>query len=646
MKTRRRQGPHGGGFKNRTTHGGSAGSAVNMRAGRPCNGPCRRLPALAAVAALAVAGSAWADPVFNLIPRDVAAVIGIANLEAVNARLIEFGRRIDPAFKGIDLGEFERTLGLDAGTVDLTQPVYFIASRPDQLKALVSYRSLGDGDGDYPIVSFRPKDPASFLRPGKVGSGREHRRRGPFGVYYLLVREGVVFISDSSLPLKHLRRVQKAESLGTSLTNAMTDTLHTSDLFVHIPFDAWRDQLGPMMLFWTGFIKVSMLADTDPAQAPEAGAIADWAVRGVQACVDQTSSLNIGFSFDGKAFQLDHQVAFKPHGPVARYLADVQRSGFAPWAYLPDRPFFVAGSWDWRVPAEHSITLKLNRLCLAMDSVRKSLDGETLKKMEDYARDCAEATRGTQFMITSPTGKAGPMQFLGADVVNQPRETLTKYKFLQENASEMMSTFIYGAGAFGGKFTVQKKGHCTYHDMAFDTATLDDHARDELTAVYGQDVRFQETAVGDTHIAFTISEPGFGVCDMIEAIAAGRSLAGQQRVQAASQSLLAESHITLLVDAGRVIEAMPEMLARGLKGAKTVNLQKAREGRAARPMKSTIGPLVGWSCRVRENALDCRLAVAADDFEALLSHARTFMQQAQSTDMAGSAPAPPLVWND
>ncbi len=610
-----------------------------------------QLAVLLALAILPASSTRAGESVFDRIPGDVAAVIGINNLEQMQKRLVDFGRRIDPGFDGIDLGEFERTLGFNPGTIDLSKPIYFIVPSPvtcdpvAQLKALGASRALGDGLGEFPIVSFEPKHPDTFRSSPRIGVRRERRQRGPFGTYFILVRGETIFIADSSAPLKHIRRMRSRESLASSLSPRMHKSMRECDVFVHIPFDSWRDRLSPWLTLAAGMVKIGMTADEDATRAGEIKIIADWAVRGFQKLVDEAKGVNFCLAFDGNTFRIDHHVTFVPHGQVAGYLDSVQRRGFDSWAHLPDRPFYVAGAWDWRVPPDQAITLGVNQLCMSIDSVRQQYSEPTREKMAAYARDCAAATHGTQFMITSPPGQSGPMQFVGADIVDAPARILEKYRYLQENTCEMMSMFMYGGGAFGGKFSSRRRGSCDYLEMQFDNADMSRKARDELVAVYGEGVRFQETAVGDSHIAFTIAQPVYGVCDMVEAIRQGRSLSGNRRVHRATSRLLKDSNITLLLDAGRILEAMPGVLA-GREQQSADSDENARETLSATPMKSTIGPLVGWSCRVRKNALECRLALDADDFEALLSHVKLFMHRGTATDQGGSAPAPPLVWTD
>jgi len=618
---------------------------------------------------LAPAGVLFATDALRQVPADVAGVIVFRQLSSTNKKLTAFVRRIDPDHPPFEFGVVkEKTLGLPPGTMDASKPVVVILTKPGELMSFLKRRGLGKQGGPYPVVAFSPKHPAKLLKKLHNRENRARRQEGPHGKYYLLMRDGVAFFSPRRKGLRILRGVRPEASLATTLDEGDQTILATSDVFVHLRLARLRDRINPFIWIFTNAMKMGIAAQQDPASVEPMQNVVNWMVNGLRSALDQMDSISLALQYDGKTFRLTHRHVFAPDGSVAAYLGQVRRGKQNLWKPLPDQPFVMAGVFDWQSPPESSVLCRLNRFFWNSDFARKSIPEGKRKKLLASAEACYGGMKGMQFMVTTPPGAFNPIQVFGGYAVDDAEDILDKYSYLQENAGKALAAFMPGGTSFGGEFKKCRRGGVKCFEMRFDVKGLPEQMRRQIINVYGEGARVQQ-AVADKHLlVYSIAQPPCGVSELVKAVRSGRNLGQNPAVRRILSRMPDDANAIVVLDVGRTLALLPHMakgvepesLRSKLKESKRRSREAVRRAhggeadgkappvkpsrRTARPSGAVPsdkpGPLLGWSCCVRKDVLDCRLVMDADDVLRSIKLAHVFLYWARTERSEAQTPSP------
>ncbi len=556
---------------------------------------------------------ALAGDILTHVPSDTAGVISIRNLGEFSEKLSGFARRLNTGCGGLNPDEFETLFGLDPGTMDTSRPIHVLLHQPDDLMTFFRSSGLGEGDHPFPVVAFTPKDPATF--GGKLGpcAAKEQQRTGPFGVYWVQVRDDLVFVAEKRRRLRHVLQTTPDRSLAATVDQRTRALCEESDLFLHLPMDRWRARLSPFVLFAVNLMKVKITADQTADEREQMAPLVNWFLDGLQRLVDEMRSVSVGLDFDGTTFRLTHSHAFRAGGAVAAYLRQVRRIDLPLGHSLPDRPFFALSLIQWRTPVEHSVTKRLCDVFFAADCPGAKADRQLRQRLRDSMLYCADQLHGMEFMLTSPPGRLFPAQVIGADVVADAPAALNKYRFVQENAGELMSTMVCGGAGSFGTFKEIRTGDDRYLELELGHEAIPEASRRQMCQFYGEGVRYQQGVAGQHHIAYALSAPPGGIAEVFETLRSGRNITRNAEVARIRARVPDDAHAVVILDIGRVLQLVPY-----LKEDLGESADEPRSDPATCADDARAGPLLGWSCTVTGDALSCCLAVDANDVMALV----------------------------
>ena len=116
----------------------------------------------------------------------------------------EFIRRFRKDHRRIDLDEVQRGFNLEDGVVDTSAPTFFILTRSRLQESAFA-------------LAFTPRDVAAFLERVGRKEGIARRCEGPEGRFWLMMRQGVAFVSHRRRTIRLFRRVRPERSLAAAL---------------------------------------------------------------------------------------------------------------------------------------------------------------------------------------------------------------------------------------------------------------------------------------------------------------------------------------------------------------------------------------------------------------------------------------------
>ena len=565
-------------------------------------------------------GLLFATDPLQLVPGDVAGIVVFRDVSATSAKLTRFVRRIHQHYEGFEFSAVsEKTLGLAADTIDTSRPIVVIVSKPEGLHNFLKRRGLDETGAQYPVVAFTPKQPAMLLKELRNRENRARRLEGPHGKYYLLMRDGVAFFSPQRKSLRILRGVGPETSVASTMGKEARSICEQSDVFVHIPLARWREKISPYVWMASGFIKLGIAAQQAPAEQEMTMAMADWFVDGARKAVDQMETLTLAMDFDGETFGLSHRFAFNRSGEYAEYIRQVRRSGFDLWKPLPDRPFVVLGILDWRCPPGSSLLSRLNTYFWNTDYARKAVPAQKRQKLLGCANACYGGMKGMQFIVTSPPKGNHPLQVYGGYATDDPAASFKQYCYIQENSQKALAALVPGGAAFTGDFKRRHHQEVDFLEFEFKLNQVPEAMRHSVVGVYGEGARVQHAVGGKYEVVYSVAQPPWGVLDQIEAIKTGRNVGKNPAVTRIRSRLPADAQAIVILDIGRLIGLLPHLAQTAPPAADDSRGATGREGQSKAeltkpgPKPIKVGPLLGWSCLAQDNALNCRLVIAADD---------------------------------
>ena len=567
------------------------------------------LPALAAGSRLS------ADtPILTCVPENAAGCILFPSAAYADQRLTEFVRVARPTFEGFDLAELEMTAGFLPGTIDLTKPVIFIAERPVELSRLFSGLGATTDDPDWPAIGFTPRDPARFQSmieaagPLRAQDGLR-AVAGAYGTFRLLMRGERAFVSPRRGPLEAIRRASAESSAWSQLSESARADAMSSDVFVHLSMDRWRDRLRPTVLAMTQLVKFgAMMQQKDPARFEETRRLADWFFDGVISGFDQMRTVSVGFKYDGKRFELSHFHGFAAGGWMANYLRDVRRGpGFEPWQAFPDQPFLLAGAIDWRVPAENCLAVELNRRCMEDPKLCRTLSRDDRTKLDAMLREMADATHSEEFIATGDDGKLHPIRVYGTFSAKHAQQSLDLQRRVREKMGDAMAGLFPGMSDIGTRGALRHiEGRRVYEARLTDDQ-MNKAMRDNIASMYGADAVYQEAVANERTIVYSLDDPQGGVRRLIPVVLQDQPALASNRAVVNAMALMPEdANVYVLIDVGRVAMSTPVLIAQGA-GA------NAAAGDEGVEIPNQVGPLLTWSAQVESGGVVGRFAMDKRD---------------------------------
>ena len=557
-------------------------------------------------------GAARAADALTYVPADVAGVLSFRNIEECNQKLTSFVRLRNEGFIGLDITEFAMILGMDAGHIDTAQPIHAILSHPREFAAFLTGRGIGEAGTPFPLIAFTPRQPSDFMKRVKGFENRAFSQSGPFGQYYLLMRDGIAYVANTKKHLRMLKRVDAGDGLADTFDEDQKSFYARNDVVLHLPLSRWRDKVDFYVFFITNLMQLGIIAQQNPENVEQTRAIAEWFIGGIREAVKQMDAITLALDFDGTTFRFDHHHTFAEGQWVSDYLKQVGRADVDLWTSLPDRPFFMLAVANWLCPPEVSLTGRFSQFYFDADFSKKEMSPKERKKLSDCLMNYIGQTRGMEFMLTSPPGQFFPVQILGSETVEDAPKALEQFRFILENADEMMSAFLSGRAKCDGNFKECRRDGVQYLEMPLDFPNMaEEMRRRQVVCFHGEKARYQQAAITKTRLVYAIAEPPQSVTDLMNVAKSGRNVNQNVLVQRIRSRLQGEANVAVVMDVGRVLGMLPHMM-------------QANLGMAGKEVKLPIrwpdddkldksGPLLGWSCRVRDRAVHCRWAIDAQD---------------------------------
>lgn len=575
----------------------------------------------------------------DCVPADVAGVVEFRDLEGSSREINAFFKKIGWDYGMIDVEALGAILGLEPGSIDTSKPIQLILFRPGNLLSLWRLGSTPEDDQRLPLVAFIPKDAGHFARQVQGREDALTLERGANGEYFLLMRQGVAFVSKKRRQLRAIRKAEPDQCLLAAFDKDINSMRARSDVFLHLPLQRWREKIHFPLFLAANALKLAVSAQGDPDHIEVTHAYADWFSKGALKLVGQMQSATLGLDFDGKTFRLDHHFVFTPCDSVADYLHQVSRTGRNLWAPLPDRPFYFAAVLDWKCPAEVSVLQRFMKHFFSLDFVAQAIPEEKRRRrLLKYSLESYEGLGGMQVMFTSDPGRMRPLQMFGGHVLDDAPAALEKTRFLQENAGDLMAVLLPGGSHCIGKLRERRDGRVRYLEMKFDLAGTpeDEEWREAMATVYGTEACFREAVADEHQLVYSLAKPPRGVTELLATMESGKHLGRNAVVKRIRSRLPEEANAVVLLDIGRVL-AMSTDAAAAMRAGKKASARSVPAPVAEAKASDKVGPLLGWSCRVRGNALNCRLAMDGKDILGLCALAGLCPSVSAEEDASTSA---------
>ncbi|MCB9858332.1 MAG: hypothetical protein H6818_21825 [Phycisphaerales bacterium] len=551
----------------------------------------------------------------KFVPTQSAAFIVFPKLAESNARIGGFLAGVKPGFPGLDLAEFEMTAGFAPRTMDLSRPIILIAERPEDLMRLLAGTGLSEGDSTWPIIGFMPADPAGFansLRGDRTRHGGVQSVVGAFGRYRVVMRDGFAFVAARGSTLAKIARLSADESEWSRMSEAARDDATTSDVFVQISMAAWRPLYEAKLQAVVELMKLGIqLQQPDPARIDQTRKLADWFFSGALDAVRQMDSASAGLSFDGERFRLSHHHTFRSDDWLADYLRHVTRKGSSDaWRAFPDDPFLMGLSSNWNVPPELCLAVRFNRRCMDDPELCKSLSKDDRLGLDREISALTAGTTAEEFVVTSPSGQLMPFRMSGSYLAKDATKMLVSMQKVRDHSQEVVGSLIPGAAEIGGKTHLIQINGLNVFQMRLVDASESQLVRTNIANMYGADALYQEAAIGDDTIVYSIGDRT-GVQKLAEVVRGERpSMSKNDRVREAMGAMPSDANLLLLVDTQRFVKSIPFLMRTGI-GAAPADTARRVDDKSV----DAVGPLLGWSATVRGNHIDCAFTMKAGDLQ-------------------------------
>lgn len=554
---------------------------------------------------------ARAGDVIHSTPRNAAGLLTFRSIQNSDAQLKNVIRQLIPQYEGLPLSDLETTLGFVPGTIDLTKRVSIVFLQPDELTEFIVSPGLGSSTAAYPVVAFTPLQMADFMANG-AAENRIHSSSGPWCRYYYFVRDGQVYVSNQRRPLRVLIRVHPRDSLSDAMSDEQLEAYQRGDFFLHMPMAAWRERISPFLAVAGSLVELGAAVQLTPEEVQQTRSFREWMIKGVEDAVQQMMHMSISLRFDGPTIRLQHIHAFDQNRWVARYLRSVRRSGDAPFKALPDRPFLALGYMDWMCPPDTALSYVMLEKLLSDDRISAQYSPDMAKKLLAATLSFYRDFRLSDVMFCGPENGLMPFEVFGSYTTNGDAAKMVElYQFTQENSGEAWSSLFSGVGK-GGRFRKVIRDGVEVSEMRFDEPGMDAAMVESIKEAYGPDVRLQLATAGDQHVVYAFTQSPSEITELIRCVSTGKGVAHNSAVLAMRSAMPDDANVVVMCDLNRLVAAATENLS----GQVPSNNHK-ETGRTVAHNQRRDGPLLGWSCKVTNNLLDCQFTMDAQDLAKL-----------------------------
>ncbi len=574
-----------------------------------------------------------------LVPRNSAAFVVFPRISTSNEHIKQFVRRTMPSFVGFDQSELEMTLGFAPGTIDLSKPVIVIADRPEELKKLMSGVGLSEGEADWPVVGFHPLDVERFKsaiihRSHRSWAEEVHTIAGAYGRYRIVMRDGYAFVAPRATKLAKIARMTKADSEWSRMSEAARDDAMKSEVFIQLSMSAWRPLFEGQLQAIIPLMKYGIQAQQqDLSRIEQTRKLADWFFDGALDGLRQMDTASLALSMDADRVHVSHHHSFQKRGWVADYLERVTVSAdVSNWRAFPDRPFLIGLSINWIVPSENSLTVRFNRRCMDDPALCRTLSKRDRQSLDRDLCRLTQATMLEEFVVTSDSGELTPLRVFGSYSASHAPQILEIMRKVREHSNEMIGAVIPGAADVGGKARPLALDGMTVYRMHLVDGTKSQIVRDNIAAMYGANALYQEAAVDDKTIIYSIGDRKS--IRVLADVVRGKSdrMSANPRVRKAMNALPADANVYALVDTNRLAKSIPAMIRSGMADARVPGLVTADADRTV----DSVGPLLGWTASVRGNHVCCAFDMTTDDLEETIGAIMLVKEQLKDRTSGGA----------
>ncbi|MFH1418093.1 MAG: hypothetical protein ABII12_07420 [Planctomycetota bacterium] len=577
-----------------------------------CHSMLRTLPWLCcawlAICTAGRGGRLLASDLLSMIPADVAGVLALHDLDASCDELCKFLGSHRAGFSGLNVGLVEEALDCEPGTWDTSKPVVFILIKPD-----FGFLRTTDFSETSTLLAFTPRDYAHYAELVGNQDGRIRRIEQAGSKYYVMTRDGRVFISGKRRSMRAVQRVNQSASLAASLDDEQRAMFAQNDIFLHLPMAQWRDKMNVVALLAINVMKFQAAAKQEPALIEASTQTFDWVGTGLRTVLAEMDSMSLGIAYDGDAFHITHYHAFRPDGSVADYLGRVKRNGVGPWDVLPKQPFFVFGTSDWQNDGKNSLASRLSKFLLERAEESGRIAPRLRRKVSDRTEALHDQMRGSYFMMCSAPHRLLPLSAMGGYVVEDAEEAGEQLRFIQKNAAGALADFM--SGPYWGKMARIEKNGRTYYETPFNLDQMNDVTRQQMIWFYGEDARLQQAVLGKHHAVHVLAAPRTSsVFDFVPPGSDAATIGDDPLVQRMRKGLPPDPHLLIIVDVGRCLAAAPYLMQvspQMTDGAPGASKSEGPAGSLEPP--PSPGPMLGWACVLTPTAIKGHLTIEGDD---------------------------------
>ncbi len=554
-------------------------------------------------------GRLLASDLLSMIPADVAGVLSFHHLDTSCENLGKFLEQHRAGFSGFSMASMEEAVDCVPGDWDTSKPVAFVL-----LQADFGFLGTTDFSDTSTLLTFIPRDPAHYAE--LVGNRDGHIRRvdRAGSKYYLMMRDGRVFVGGKRRSMRAVQRVRRSASLAASLDNEQREMFARNDIFLHLPMARWRDKMNVVALLAINVMKYQAAARHEQAIAESSKLTFDWIGTGLRTVLAEMDSLSLGFVYDGDAFHITHYHAFNRDGAVADYLGRVRRNGVVPWDVLPRRPFFVIGAFDWQNDGKASLAFRLSKFLLTRAEESGRISSNKRRQVVQRIEALHDQMQGSYFMLSSHRQRFLPLEAMGGYVTEDAEEASEQLRFIQENAANASLDFMNGS--FWGKTVRIERDGRRYYETPLDSNQMSEATRLQMATFYGMDARLQQTVLSQHHVVHILASPETGsIFDFVPPGADVATIGDDPFVQRMRKRLPPDPHLLIIVDLGHCIASVPYLIAELKLQMTEGSNERHRESVSAGSVgtASSSRPMLGWACELTPTTIKGHLAITGDD---------------------------------
>jgi len=563
-------------------------------------------------AALVMPSAARAGDLLHAVPSNSLGFLYAPSLQQLENGLGRLRQQAFPAGRWrLDASALESVFGLAAGTIDADRPVLVVFDETADLRNLLRSDGVTTQSANWPVLGFFPKHTKNFTVSGG-GTAKFGSYHGPYG------RLGAMRWSDAAFvtaPVKHrtLRQLGRALDKANArmpLPDSVQNRIHSNHLSFHVSLVKVRNNYMQQVKAIAALAKLNAVRQvSDADRYAEAFALVNWMGDGTVNAIEQMEGLTLALTLDEGYVKLSHLHTFDANGWMSEYFGKVRRSSFERFETFADRPFMMAASVDWKVPAEQAFTTNLVNVALnASTKSANQLSAEQKQSLREVKIVC-ERTSGQEFCATVSTDGEASIQILGTSIVSDGKNFYEIHRRVQDFTNRLMATVIPGSNTFDkGEFRNQN-GRRVY-SVAFTGPDIPDDMRRNVEVVYGRDAVYQEFFLPPSHVVYSVAPEAVGFTGLAED---GKPLLKDNLVirQAVAQ-LPEQANVMALVDLSRFADAIP----RFVRASQTATLESSKllelppVGTAG---KDQFGPLLCWSATAESQTLAGQLVISHED---------------------------------